>query len=80
MQRTKSKYTGKIIKNLTVELKAVNDTEPSPLILLIYLKRIFYSFLVRDDTNPLRITVGSYTFLLKTSLTIGSKVSNGSIG
>ena len=32
MQRTKSKYTGKIFKNLTVELKVVNAVEPNPLI------------------------------------------------
>ena len=30
MQRTKSKYTGKICKNLTGELHVVNDIEPGP--------------------------------------------------
>ena len=29
MQRTKSKYTGKILQNLTGELHVVNDMEPS---------------------------------------------------
>ncbi len=44
MQRTKSKYTGKIFKNLTVELKPVNDMEPSPLIFTNLLEAQFLFF------------------------------------
>ena len=45
MQRTKPKYTGKIFKNLTVELSVVNDMEPSPLIFndLFEAHFLFYS-------------------------------------